>query len=59
MIEREQSQMQAIEMRFLQKLKGFTMFDKHRKTAIRVSLDIESLLFLIERFQLRWFGACQ
>ena len=32
------------------------MFDKLRYTAIRESLDIESLLFQIERSQLRWFG---
>ena len=38
--ERVQSQMQASEMRFLQKIKGLTMFDKHRNTAIRKSLDI-------------------
>ena len=32
------------------------MFDEHRKTAIRESLDIESLLLRIERSQLLWFG---
>ena len=41
---------------FLQKIKGGTMFKKHRNTAIRESLDVESLLFRIERYQLRWFG---
>ena len=35
------------------------MFDKHRNTAIRESLDIESLLFRIERSQLRWYGQCK
>ena len=48
--------MQASEMIFLRKIKGVTMLDKHRNTAIRESLDIESLLLRIERFQLRWFG---
>ena len=48
--------MQASEMRFLRKIKGVAMFDKYRNTAIRESLDIESLLFRIERSQFRWFG---
>ena len=48
--------MQASKMKFLRKIKGATMFDKHRNTAIRESLDIESLLLRIERSQLRWFG---
>ena len=52
-IERMRSQMQAFKMRFLQKIKGVTMFDKLRNTAIRESLNIESLLLLIERSQLR------
>ena len=55
MTERVRSQMQASEMRFLRKIEGVTMFDKHRNTAIRESLDIESLLFRIERSQFRWF----
>ena len=50
------SQMQASEMRFLQKIKGVTMFGKLRNTAIRESLDVDSLLLPIERSPLRWFG---
>ena len=34
MTERMRSQMQASEMRFLRKIKGFTMFEKVRNTAI-------------------------
>ena len=56
MTERVQSQMQSSEMRFLRKIKDVTMFDKHCYTAIRESLDIESLLLRIERPQLWWFG---
>ena len=32
------------------------MFDKIRNTAIQESLNIELLLFRIERSQLRWLG---
>ena len=32
------------------------MSDNHHYTAIRETLDIDSLLFRIERFQLQWFG---
>ena len=32
------------------------MYDKHRNTAIRESLGIESPLLQIKRSQLRWFG---
>ena len=54
MTERVWSQMQASEIKFLRKIKGFTMFDKVRNATVRESFDIESLR--IERFQLRWFG---
>ena len=56
MTERVRSQIQASEMRFLRKIKGVMMFDKHRNTAIRESFHIESLLLRIKRSQLRWFG---
>ena len=44
MTEEVRSQMQAYNMRFLQKIKGVTMFDKLCNTAIQESLNIESLL---------------
>ena len=53
MTEKVRSQMQSSEMRFLQKIKRDTMFDKHRNTAIRESLNIESLLLRIKRSQFR------
>ena len=56
MIERVRSQMQASEIRFLRIIKGITIFDKHRNIAICESIDFESLLFRIERSQLRCFG---
>ena len=56
MTEKVQSLMQAFEMRFLRKIKGFTMYDKVRKTAIPESRLIKLLLLRIKRPQLIWFG---
>ena len=50
------SQMQVSEMKFMQKIKKVTMFDKHRNTTIRESLNIQSLFLRIEISQLRWLG---
>ena len=41
---------------FVQKMKGVTMFDKLRNTAIQESLNTESLLLRIEISQLQLFG---
>ena len=56
MTERVRSQMQASEIRFLRQITGDTMFEKLGTTAIRESLNIESLLYRIERSQFRWFS---
>jgi len=56
MTKRIQSQVQAYEMRFLQRIEGVTLLDKVRSPEIRKSLNIEPLLLRIERSQLRWFG---
>ena len=56
MTERVRLQVQASEMRFLRRIKGVTLFNEVRSSEIRKSLNIEPLLFRIERFQLRWFG---
>ena len=56
MTERVRSQKQAFEMRFLRKIEDVTMFDKLRNTAFRESLNFDSLLLRIKRFQLKWFG---
>ena len=50
------SQVQASEMRFLQRIEGVTLFNKVRSFEIRKSLNIKPLLLRIERSQLRWFG---
>ena len=56
MTERVQSQVQASKMRFLQKIEVVMLFNKMRSSEIRKSLNIEQLLFQIERSQLSWFG---
>ena len=56
MAERVRSQVQASEIRFLQRIDGVTLFSKVRSPEIRKSLNIEPLLLRIERSQLRWFG---
>ena len=56
MTERMRSQVHASEMRFLRRIKRVTLFNKVRSSEIRKSLNIEPLLFRIERSQLRWFG---
>ena len=56
MTKRVRTQVQASEMRFLQKIERVTLFNKLRSSEIRKSLNIEPLLLRIERSQLRWFG---
>ena len=56
MTERVQLQVQASEMRFLQKIEAVILFNKVRSSEIRKSLNIEPLLLQIEGSQLRWFG---
>ena len=55
-IEKERSQMQASDMRFLRRIEGVTLFNKMRSSEIRKSLNIEPLLLRIERSQFRWLG---
>ena len=48
-------QMQEFEIIFLQRIKKISVFEKVRNTAILRSLNIESLLLRIKKFQLTWF----
>ena len=48
--------MRAFKVRFLPKIIGVTTLDKLHSNAIRESLNIESILFRVERSQLRWFS---
>jgi len=56
MTERIRSQVQASEMRFLQRIEEVPLFNKVRSSEIRKSLNIEPLLLQIESSQLRWYG---
>ena len=56
MTERMRLQVQASEMRFVQRIEGVTLFNKVRRSEIQKSLNIEPLLLRIERSPLRWFG---
>ena len=56
MTERVRSQVQASKMRFLRRIEGIAPFNNVRSSEMRKSLNIEPLLFQIERSQLRWFG---
>ena len=53
MAKRLRSQVQASKMRFLRRIAGVTLFNKVRSSEIRKSLNIEPLLLVIERPQLR------
>ena len=50
------SRVKAAEMGFLRRISGLTLLDKVKSADIRKSLNIESLLFRLERSQLRWYG---
>ena len=56
MTSRTRSKVQAAEMEVLRLIKGVTRMDRIRNVDIRNELEIEDILNLIERGQLRWFG---
>ena len=56
MTEGVRSQVQASELRFLQRTEGVALFNKVRSSKIQKSLNMEPLLLRIEVSQLRWFG---
>ena len=56
MAEKMRSQVQASEMRFLQRIDGVALFNKVRSSEVRSSLNIEQLLLRIKRPQHRWFS---
>lgn len=50
------SQIQAAEMKTLRLIKGVTKFDRLRSENIRRELGVDSILDIIERGRLRWYG---
>jgi exonuclease III len=53
---RLKSKIQACEMRILRLIFGVTRRDRIRNEVIRDSLKVQSILSIVERNQLRWFG---
>ena len=53
------SKIQATEMRVLRLIYGVTRRDRIRNDNIRQALKVESVLAIIERNQLRWYGHVQ
>ena len=57
--ERQKSQIQAMEMKYLQRVRGVTKIDKKRNIDIREDLKIQSTLEFIEARQISWWGHLQ
>ena len=54
--EKTKSKIQAAEMKSLRLIKGVTKFDRLRNDDIRKELKVDSVLDIIERSRLRWYG---
>ena len=53
---RTKSKVQAAEMKVLRLIKGVTRLDRIRNESIRNELEVEDVLRVVERGQLRWYG---
>ena len=56
MTKRSESKITAAEMRCLRMIKGVTRMDRVRNTDIRMELGVESVVEVVQRGQLRWYG---
>ena len=56
MNEKMKSRVPAAETGFLRRISGLTLLNKVKSADTRESLNIEALLFRLERSQLRWYG---
>ena len=56
---KQQSRLQATEMRYLRRTIGKTRRDRIRNTVVRQRLNIDPVMRTIENSQLRWFGHAQ
>ncbi|CAH1976651.1 unnamed protein product [Acanthoscelides obtectus] len=52
--QQQKSKLQAVEMKYLRRVKGVTKMDKIRNETIKTELQTESILEHIEMKQLRW-----
>lgn len=50
------SRIQAVEMRYLRRVRNVNRMDRMRNESIREQLEVEPVLKTIQRQQLRWFG---
>ena len=56
---RQKSKLQAMDMKYLRKVKGVTRRDRIRNEDVRTELQIQSVLEFIENKQLSWWGHLQ
>lgn len=54
--QRMKNKLQAVEMKFLRRIRGVTKMDRLKNVKIREELKIQSTLDFIERRQLSWWG---
>lgn len=50
------SKIQALDMKYLRRVKGISKRDRIRNDVVRQELGVESILEVVERNQLKWFG---
>ena len=56
MLDKHRSRMTSSEMKYLRKIKGKTRRDRVRNISIRESLNMETVVEMVERRNLKWYG---